>query len=433
MKVRPFLSAVFVCIAVATGASQALTAEGGIVAANKDQSNDAASLENSVVIFSRAQIDEGRRLFATNCTQCHTVEHVMLMANSRWSKRELGELFDVVRATMPPEGLARLSDQNYLDILSFALFAELGEAEVPTVLVNGGRWRQIKLQEGVANENKKLIDNIEKLQTIEWKNYRGSHLSQGYSPANIIDRNNVSDLVIAWRWTSQNIGPLPEMKNISTPLMIDGVLYFTAGITRNVVAVDAATGQTLWLWRPQENDRFDKAPRKGSGRGVAYWSTPDGLGRIFSITPGFRLVALDAKSGMPIPDFGENGSVDLKNGLRLPDDGEFDIGSSSPPLVIDGLVIVGPAFETGLRPRSKKNAKGDIRAFDALSGDLRWSFQTIPESPDTNNQSWLEGSARYTGNTGAWAPLSADPELGLVYVPVEAPTNDFYGGKRPGD
>ncbi|HEX7081383.1 MAG TPA: pyrroloquinoline quinone-dependent dehydrogenase [Gammaproteobacteria bacterium] len=266
---------------------------------------------------------------------------------------------------------------------------------------------------------------------VEWPVYGGSLAAQHYSPLDQIDASNVGDLRVEWRWYAANFGPRPEARSETTPLMIGGVLYATAGVTRNVVAIDAATGQTLWVWRPDEGERFEKAPRKSSGRGVAYWTDGEGDERIFTVTPGFHLVALDAQTGLPKREFGEAGIVDMKIGLRGPED-NLDIGSSSPPLVIGDLVIVGPAHGVGARPRSKTQVKGDVRAFDARTGKLVWTFHTVPEPGELGYDTWLEGSAAYTGNAGVWAPMAADPELGIVYLPVEAPTSDMYGGERPG-
>ncbi len=213
--------------------------------------------------------------------------------------------------------------------------------------------------------------------------------------------------------------------------MLDGVLYATAGITRNIVAIDARTGQTLWLWRPDEGERFDASPRKLSGRGVATWSDGDDR-RIVTVTPGFHLVALDADTGLPVESFGDDGVVDILPYTRGPEDNVI-ITSTSPPMVVNDVIVVGPAHGVGARPNSKTQTKGDIHGFDARTGRRLWSFHTIPEEGEFGYDSWLDGSAEYTGNAGAWGPLSADPELGMVYLPIEAPTGDFYGGPRPGN
>ena len=267
---------------------------------------------------------------------------------------------------------------------------------------------------------------------VEWPVYGGSLASQFYSPLDQIDADNVGQLKIAWRWYAGNFGPRPESKSETTPLMIDGVLYATAGVTRNVVAIDAATGETLWVWRPGEGERFDNAPRKMSGRGVAYWSDGRDDERIVTVTPGFHLVALDADTGLPVREFGEAGVIDMMQWLRGPAD-NIEIGSSSPPLVVGDVIVVGPAHGVGARPNSKAQTKGDVRGFDARTGELLWTFHTIPEAGEFGYDTWRDGSAIYTGNAGVWGPMAADPELGIVYLPVEGGTSDMYGGERPGN
>ncbi len=268
----------------------------------------------------------------------------------------------------------------------------------------------------------------------DWPVYHGNELSQRYSPLDQINAENVGTLELAWTFSTKNFGPPTDFTNPSTPLEIDGVLYADIGITRNIVALNATTGEVLWLWRPDEGKRFDNAPRKGAGRGVAYWRDGDKT-RIFDVTPGYHLVALDAKTGIPDPEFGTNGIVDLMVGLRNAEDPRYentDIGASAPPFVMNNVIVVGAAHMTGGRPRSKSNVKGDIRGFDVHTGELLWTFHTIPEPTEVGAESWLENSAEYTGNAGVWAPISGDPELGIVYLPVEDPTGDYYGGDRPG-
>lgn len=265
---------------------------------------------------------------------------------------------------------------------------------------------------------------------IEWPIYGGNLYAQHYSALDQIDAGNFEDLRIEWRWYAGNFGPRPEQKSETTPLMIDGVLYATAGITRNVVAVDAVTGETLWIWRPDEGVRFESAPRKISGRGVAYWSDGEDE-RIVTVTPGFHLVSLDAETGLPAREFGEAGTVDMMQWVRGPADNVI-IGSTSPPLVVGDVIVVGPAHGVGARPNSKAQTKGDVRGFDARTGELLWTFHTVPERGEFGYDTWLDGSADYTGNVGVWAPMASDPELGLVYLPVEMPTSDMYGGERPG-
>jgi glucose dehydrogenase len=269
----------------------------------------------------------------------------------------------------------------------------------------------------------------------DWPTIHGGSLSQRYSPLDQINAENVDSLEIAWRFSTENFGPTTDFNNPSTPLEVDGVLYANIASTRNVVALDATSGQVLWVWRPQEGARFDNAPRKGAGRGPAFWRDGDNA-RVIDVTPGFQLVSLDAKTGIPDPNFGDNGIVDLFVGLRNADDPRFDeidIGISAPPFVMNDVIVVGPAHRVGMRPRSMVNVKGDVRGYDARSGEHLWTFHTIPERGEVGFETWLDGGVEFTGNAGVWAPMSGDPELGLVYLPVEAATGDQFGADRPGD
>src|SRR5216684_551514 len=217
--------------------------------------------------------------------------------------------------------------------------------------------------------------------------------------------------------------------------MVNGVLYATAGSRRAVIALDPATGELLWIHGEHEGKRGGAAPRQLSGRGLAYWS--DGKEeRILYVTPGFRLICLDAKTGVRIPSFGNDGEVDLK----LNDDQEIfpdlitgEIGIQSAPVVAKDTVIVGAAFREGMTPKSMRNNKGYVRAFDVRTGKRLWIFHTIPKKGEFGYDTWEKGSAEYTGNTGVWTQITVDEQLGLVYLPVESPTSDFYGGHRPGN
>ena len=268
----------------------------------------------------------------------------------------------------------------------------------------------------------------------DWPSWAGSWNASRYSPLDQINADNVNDLEIAWQWSTQGFGPGTDFVNPSTPIEVDGVLYANVGTTRNVVALDATSGQVLWMYRYNEGDRFDEAPRKGAGRGVAYYDNGD-KSRIFDISPGYQLISLDPETGILDPDFGDSGKVDLYVGVRNGDDPRFaypDIGISAPPFIMNDVIVVGAAHRTGGRPRSKLNTKGDIRGFDVHSGELLWTFHTIPARGEYGYESWISGND-VTGNSGVWAAISGDPELGHVYLPVEDPTGDYYGGDRHGD
>ena len=263
----------------------------------------------------------------------------------------------------------------------------------------------------------------------EWRAYGGDAGSTRYAPLDQIARDNVGDLEIAWRWKTDNFGPRPDYNYQATPLMVGGTLYVTAGTGRDVVAIDAATGETLWLWRYDEGERGNRAPRKNH-RGVAYW-TDGTAARILYITAGYRLISLDAATGHPDPTFGDQGVVDLFDGLDRPRPEIGQIGASSPPMVVGNVAVVGSALSAFARTR--ENIAGFVRGYDVRTGERRWIFHTIPLPGELGNETWENDSWRYTGNAGAWAPMAADPELGYVYLPLETPTNDLYGGDRPGD
>ncbi len=271
----------------------------------------------------------------------------------------------------------------------------------------------------------------------EWRHYGGDTGHTRYSPLDQINAANFSTLELAWRFKTDNLGPRPEFQFESTPLMIKGVVYTTAGSRRAVVALDGATGEMLWMHSENEGARGANAPRQLSGRGLAYWGgTPPGNddARILYVTPGYRLIALNPKTGALVGSFGTNGVVDLKKD----DDQEMDlvtgeIGLHSTPTVARNVVIVGAAHKTGGNPKSRHNEKGYVRGFDVRTGKRLWIFHTIPQAGEFGNDSWEKDSWSYTGNTGVWGQISADEELGLAYLPVELPTGDYYGGHRPGN
>jgi quinoprotein glucose dehydrogenase len=269
----------------------------------------------------------------------------------------------------------------------------------------------------------------------EWPTYGADLANSKYRPLDQINAANFGKLEVAWRFKTDNLGTRPEFRLEGTPLMVNGVIYATGGTRRSVVALDAATGEELWVHGEHEGERAAVAPRQLSGRGVAYW-TDGKQERVLYITPGYRLVALDAKTGVPVATFGKNGVVDLKledDQTILPDLTTGEIGIQSAPVVAKDTVIVGAAFREGMTPKSYRNNKGYVRGFDVRTGKRLWIFHTIPTKGEVGYDTWLNGSAEYTGNTGLWTQLSVDEELGLAYLPIESPTGDYYGGHRPGD
>jgi quinoprotein glucose dehydrogenase len=319
---------------------------------------------------------------------------------------------------MPPTNPGSLSDADYASAL----------ARIRTA--NG--W--VAASEPVSAAS--LTTPLPPAGTAEWLNNRGDLGSTSYSPLAQINRDNFDKLRIAWRWKSDNFGPTPEFYYRATPLMADGVLYTTAGLRRDVIAIDAASGETLWMYRLDEGARGASAPRRSSGRGVSFWRStdPHEESRVFVISPGFQLVALDARTGRPVSSFGTDGIVDLKSGLpRVDELPKTPPGSSSPPVIVGDVVVVGVAFAAGGAPPSKNAVPGWVRAYDARTGTLKWSFHTVPQQGDAGLDTWGEESWRYTGNTGLWSPFSADAKRGYVYLPIEAATGDFYGGHRHGN
>lgn len=334
---------------------------------------------------------------------------------------------DRLSEIMPPEERGQIDAQSYLDVIGYLASVGGARAGVHDSKIGESAWRSARL------EVQSPLRASAVKRDADWRAWRGDVGGSGYSAESQIDPQNVRDLKVAWRWSSANFGPVPDGRNIATPLEVEGTLFTTAGITRDVVAIDAASGETIWIWRPQEpKARFDNAPRKGSGRGVSYWESR-GDRRILTVTPGFSLVSLDARSGRPDERFGDHGVVDLMQGLRgAPAKGLPDIGSSSPPLVIGDVVVVGPAAGNGLSVHSRSHVKLDVRGYDVRTGRLLWTFHTVPDRGEPGYETWLDGSADYTGNAGVWAPMSADETTGAIYLPVEAPTSDIYGGFRKG-
>ena len=216
--------------------------------------------------------------------------------------------------------------------------------------------------------------------------------------------------------------------------MVNRTIYTTAGSRRAVVALDALTGEILWISRIDEGARASNAPRKLSGRGLAWWDDGSEMGRILYVTPGYQMVALDAETGTRLRDFGVEGIVDLKQEFDQSLDLETgEVGLHAAPIISNGVVIVGSAFRAGRMPTSRKKPKGHVRGYDARTGNRLWIFHTIPQANEYGNDTWLNNSWTYTGYGGVWAQMTADPELGIVYLPTETATGDSYGGHRHGD
>jgi quinoprotein glucose dehydrogenase len=267
----------------------------------------------------------------------------------------------------------------------------------------------------------------------EWRTYGADLANTRYSPLTQISAQNFNQLEVAFRFRTESLGPRPEFNFQTTPLMVNGVLYLTAGSRRAVVALDAVTGEMLWMHSLNEGKRGEAAPRQLSGRGLAYWS--DGKeARVVYVTPGYQLIALDAKTGDRVPAFGKNGIVDLKLDNDQAIDAENgEIGLHATPIISKDVILVGAAHIEGSAPKSRRAAMGYVRGFDVRTGRRLWIFHTVPRPGEFGNETWQEDSWSNTGNTGVWAQMSVDEELNTVYVGVELPTGDYYGGHRPGD
>ena len=276
----------------------------------------------------------------------------------------------------------------------------------------------------------------------EWVSYAADIKGTRYMPLDQIDATNFSKLELAWRFSTNNLGPRPEFTLQGTPLMIGRTLYATGGggNRRAVVAIDAKTGELLWKHGIDEGARAEAAPRKLSGRGLSYWTDGRGDERVIYVTVGYRLVSLNAKTGQPIASFGKDGIVDLKVGVMTHASGKpeqidlekGEIGLHSAPTIAGDTILVGSAFTEGLNYPRKSNTRGLARAFDVRTGKLLWKFDPFPKRGEPGYDTWENGSIDYVGNMGVWAQITADTELGLAYLPVESPTQDIYGGNRGG-
>jgi quinoprotein glucose dehydrogenase len=267
----------------------------------------------------------------------------------------------------------------------------------------------------------------------DWTTYGADLANTHYSPLDQIDKTNFGKLEVAWRFKADALGPRPEYNWESTPLEANGMIYVTAGSRRAVVGLDAETGEMLWMYSLNEGARGEAAPRKLSGRGLAYWTDGRGDNRVIYITPGYQLIALNAKNGHPITSFGTNGIVDLKmNDDQVMDPIKGEIGLHATPVVAKNTIIVGAAHLPGGVPKSRQNEKGYIRGFDVKTGKRMWIFHTIPQLGEPGIETWEKESWVYTGNAGVWGQISVDEALNTVYLPVELPTGDYYGGHRPG-
>ena len=292
----------------------------------------------------------------------------------------------------------------------------------------------------------------------EWRYIGGNAAHTRYTPLDQINAENFEDLELVWLWRGDNFGPRVDYVFRSTPLYVDGLLYTVAGYRRTVAAIDPETGETIWTYREPHTTRWERGMRNNYGKGVAY-AEIDGRGVIYMSSPGYFLHALDAKTGLPLENWGkpvpvegfsQTGIVDMLPDLVsdwepwLESGFEYDpergiprelgnLSTSSPPIVVNGVIIVGNVHEQGYYQTRTENIPGDVLAYDAATGEFLWKFHVIPRPGEFGHDTWENDAWRRTGDVSSWAPMSADPGLGLVYVPTNPPTVDFYGGFRPGD
>lgn len=267
----------------------------------------------------------------------------------------------------------------------------------------------------------------------DWPHYAGDHGSTKYSGLDQIDAENFGELEVLWRWESAD-KDLSEKTRFrpfqfrGTPIEIDGVAYISTGLSQ-VAAIDVASGETLWVHDPESYERGMPTHGMFHHRGVEYWT--DGVEeRIFISTGGRQLVSIDAKTGQADPDFGDGGWVDLLQGLGREVNAR-NIGDNKPPIIVGDTVIVGSIIMDF--PTLKTNPPGHIRGYDVRTGEQKWIFHSIPQEGEFGNETWEAGSWEYSGNTNVWSLMTADDELGYVYLPFGTPTSDYYGGHRPGD
>lgn len=280
---------------------------------------------------------------------------------------------------------------------------------------------------------------------IEWFTLGSDFAHTRYMPADEITAENFDELEVVWEWDGASFDAISGR---STPSFIDGKLFTVAGNLRHVIAIDAKTGETIWSYREPRTGRGDYSMRGDYGKGVGY-GTVDGRGVVYIISPAFFLTALDAETGAPLEGFGgkipidgfpDTGVVDLLANLGHPYDVDEGIPletgyitSSSPPIVVNDVIIVGNSAEQGYHQSRIENVPGDILAYSASTGEFLWKFNVIPQPGEYGHETWENDAWQWTGDVSSWAPLSADPENNLVYIPTNSATIDYYGGFRPGD
>ncbi|MEY3659833.1 MAG: hypothetical protein RLZZ169_658 [Pseudomonadota bacterium] len=379
--------------------------------------------------FTEAQVARGRVLYGAQCLQCHGeslagVDKAPALTGPQfaatWNQVPAAALVARIQ-TMPPDKPGSLTREQGSDLLAYLLWyagrPATGRTEVS------------------AQTLQTAPPEVQVSPPDQWTTYGGNLASQRYSALDQINKDNFKDLQIAWRLNTSFLGPRPDTLYSATPLYANGMLYTTAGLRRAVVALDPATGEMRWMHSEDEGTRGAAGARQGAGRGVAWWASADGQDkRVIYVTPGYRMLALDANTGQPVQDFGTDGVVDLK--LDFDQTVNLDggnIGLNATPLVVGDVIVVGAAHRPAGAVESTWDVRGYVRGYDARTGKRLWIFHTLPLANEPGYDSWQDGSADQNGNTGVWSQMSADAELGLVYLPVEMPSADYNGFNRPGD
>lgn len=274
--------------------------------------------------------------------------------------------------------------------------------------------------------------------SVEWTHYSGNAASHKYSPLDQINTGNVGKLQIAWRWTSPDNAVVEANPTArpggyaDTPLMVKGVLYTVTSLGQ-IAAINPATGQTLWSVDPGNW----KTGRPGNlgyvHRGIAFWSDPSlragGGDRLILGTHDAYLISVDAKTGALDTSFGQDGRVDLMGTLAHAVRAT-NYSVSAAPVVCKDVIVVGASIHDG--PTHKEWPRGDVSGFDVRTGRKLWTIHSIPQKGEFGNETWGDDSWTYTGSTNVWTNMSTDEELGYVFLPFGTPTDDFYGGHRPG-
>jgi quinoprotein glucose dehydrogenase len=273
------------------------------------------------------------------------------------------------------------------------------------------------------------------VQDGQWPNYGGDLGSTKYSSADQINKDNVKDLAVAWRWESPDAAIVGDDRRKNpgsykaTPIMVDGTLYAVSGFSI-VVALNPETGEEKWRYDPKVHEGGRPTNLGFNTRGLCYWTDGEGDERIIFATNRAKLYSLNAKTGELVASFGDNGILNMPDQYRRKVDARV-MSNVAPPLVINDTVVLGMVIFDG--PTMKEMPPGDVHAFDVRTGAKKWAFKNPPEEGQLGHDTWKNGSAEYSGNANVWTMMSADPELNLVYLPFGTPTNDWYGGHRLGD